>query len=75
MLEEITLLLFFLSLLFPTAFNIVFQLCMVKLLRSAGWNVAATEFSILNKEVLVVFFKREFICSCIVCSCEGATMQ
>lgn len=57
MLEKIILLLlFFLSLLFPTAFNIMFQLCMVKLLRSVGWNDAATEFSILNKEVLVVFF-------------------
>lgn len=56
MLEEIIiLLLFFLSLLFPTAFNTVFQFCMVKFLRSAGWNDAATELNFLNKKVLVVF--------------------
>lgn len=56
MLEDIIfLLLFFLSLLFPTAFNIVFQFGMVKLLRSAGRNDAATELNFLNKKVLVVF--------------------
>lgn len=45
-----------LSLFFLVAFNTEFQLCMVKLLRFAGWNGAAAELNFLifmNKNVLV----------------------
>lgn len=62
-------LLLFLSLLYPTAFNI-----MVKLLRSTEWNDATTELNFLNKKVLVVSWN-EFLCNCILCSCEGTAVQ
>lgn len=35
---------------FPTAFSIMFQVCMVKLLRSTRWDDAAMELCCLNKE-------------------------
>lgn len=72
--QEVILL--FLSLFFPTAFN-MFQVRMVKLLISAGWGDAATElrFLIFMSKCIVRALKLEFLWSCIVCSCEGAAKQ